>query len=514
MLLIISLVLAVAFVLLCGKVLKKHPNLFYIGAGIITAILAVVPFDGAPDFVNNYILALFRRGSLATAFFIIVMYTGALKNGSVLMKKLIVIRGELSIMASIMILCHNIFFGKTYFVRLFTSASTMPVTQVLAAVASLLMLVIMIPLAIMSFPKVRKRMKPKLWKKLQRFAYAFYALIYTHVFLLTYSSAKAFRGDYTFSLILYTIIFGVYFVMRIRKYLLKKNTNIKVALNAGSGVCAVLIVGAVCLFLFLGNEKNTTNARTAVKTFSYSSESSVTVNNSAEESKSFASNSSEIVETSETVPKESKEESDTVVSESSKNTSNTSSTSTTSKAESNSSKSETSKNNTQSSQNTATNNNNISSNTQSNNSVSTSNNISSNSGNNTSSSKPSTSKPSTSTTNKPASQNTTSRIETSVPKESESSVVQSKYKDGKFNGSAYGYDGMIYVTITIKDDTITNIEAYSDESDPWYFESCVQNVTSQIISSQSTNVDATSGATYSSEGIMVAVEQALNSAKN
>ena len=58
------------------------------------------------------------------------------------MKRLIVIRGELSIMASIMILCHNIFFGKTYFVRLFTSALTMPVTQLLAAIASLLMLVI------------------------------------------------------------------------------------------------------------------------------------------------------------------------------------------------------------------------------------------------------------------------------------------------------------------------------------------------------------------------------------
>lgn len=134
MLLIISLVLAVAFVFLCGKALKKHPILFYSGAGIITIVLALIPFDGVPDFVNNYILALFRRGSLATAIFIIVMYTGALKNGSALMKRLIVIRGELSIMASIMILCHNIFFGKTYFVRLFTSALTMPVTQLLAEI--------------------------------------------------------------------------------------------------------------------------------------------------------------------------------------------------------------------------------------------------------------------------------------------------------------------------------------------------------------------------------------------
>lgn len=506
MLLIISLVLAVAFVFLCGKVLKKHPILFYSGAGIITIVLALIPFDGVPDFVNNYILALFRRGSLATAIFIIVMYTGALKNGSALMKKLIVIRGELSIMASIMILCHNIFFGKIYFVRLFTSALTMPVTQFLAAIASLLMLVIMIPLAIMSFPKVRKKMKPKLWKRLQRFAYVFYALIYIHIFLLTYSSAQARRGDYALSLILYTIVFGVYLVMRVRKYLLKKNSNIKLALNAGSGICTVGIVGAVCLFVFLGNGNTAAPTRIPVKTFAYSSESSVAIaDNSNAESQIH-------VETSETTSVKSKEESQSTASESSK-TSLTSSAS--SKVESKSTENETSKSNSQSSQITTKNNSSSNNTTQSSKPSASNNNNSSSSSKNNISSKPSTSKPNQSITSKPSnSGNTVSKPETSAQETSKVPIVQNKYKDGKFSGSAYGYDGNIYVTITIKDDKITNIEATSDESDLWYFESCVQNVTSQIIASQSTSVDATSGATYSSEGIMAAVGQALNSAKN
>lgn len=513
MLLIISLVLAVAFVFLCGKALKKHPILFYSGAGIITIVLALIPFDGVPNFVNNYILALFRRGSLATAIFIIVMYTGALKNGSALMKKLIVIRGELSIMASIMILCHNIFFGKTYFVRLFTSASTMPVTQLLAAIASLLMLVIMIPLAIMSFPKIRKKMKPKLWKRLQRFAYAFYALIYIHIFLLTYSSAQARRGDYALSLILYTIVFGVYLVMRVRKYLLKKNSNIKLALNAGSGVCAAGIVGAVCLFIFLGNGNTATPARTPVKTFAYSAESAVTTDDNSNVESQLHVETSEVSQISETTSTESKEESKSTTSESS-NTSSTSSTS--SKAASKSTKNETSKSNSQRSQVTTKNNNTSNSNnTQSSKPSASNNNNSSPSSKNNTSSKPSTSKPNQSITSKPSnSGNTVSKPEKPAQETSKAPVVQNKYKDGKFSGSAYGYDGNIYVTITINDDKITNIEATSDESDPWYFESCVENVTSQIISSQSTNVDATSGATYSSEGIMAAVEQALNSAKN
>ena len=499
MLLIISLVLAVAFVFLCGKVLKKHPILFYSGAGIITIVLALIP-------------ALFRRGSLATAIFIIVMYTGALKNGSALMKKLIVIRGELSIMASIMILCHNIFFGKIYFVRLLTSASTMPVTQFLAAIASLLMLVIMIPLTIMSFPKVRKKMKPKLWKRLQRFAYVFYALIYIHIFLLTYSSAQARRGDYALSLILYTIIFGVYLVMRVRKYLLKKNSNIKLALNAGSGICTVGIVGAVCLFVFLGNGNTAAPTRIPVKTFAYSSESSVAIADNSNAESQIHVETSEVSQISETTSVKSKEESQSTASESSK-TSLTSSAST--KVESKSTENVTSKSNSQSSQIT-TKDNSISNNTtQSSKPSASNNNNSSSSSKNNISSKPSTSKPNQSITSKPSnSGNTVSKPETSAQETSKVPIVQNKYKDGKFSGSAYGYDGNIYVTITIKDDKITNIEATSDESDLWYFESCVQNVTSQIISSQSTSVDATSGATYSSEGIMAAVGQALNGAKN
>lgn len=514
MLLIISLVLAAIFVLLCGKAFKKHPNLFYIGAGIITAVLAVVPFDNAPDFVNNYILALFRRGSLATAIFIIVMYTGALKNGSPLMKKLIVIRGELSIMASIMILCHNIFFGKTYFVRLFTAASAMPVTQLLAAIASLLMLAIMIPLAIMSFPKIRKRMKPKLWKRLQRTAYAFYALIYIHIFLLTYASAQARRGDYAFSLIAYTIVFGVYLVMRVRKYILKKHINAKVMVNAGSGVCTAAIVGVVCLFIFISSGENAAPARASVKTFSYSTESSVNI--SEAESHHPVAENSETSQTSETTSAESSEESkDITVSKSSKS-------STTSKTESKSVSSEASKSNTQSSQSTSPNSNNTASNSSSSNGSSSNNiaNQNKNTTNNTTNSRPSVSKPSPSVSSKPSSNtpnnnnNTVSKVETTSREQSKEPVIQNKYKNGRFSGSAYGYDGNIYVNITIDDDKITNIEAVSDESDPWYFESCVQNVTSQIISSQDTNVDATSGATYSSEGIMAAVEQALNSAKN
>ena len=85
--------------------------------------------------------------------------------------------------------------------------------------------------------------------------------------------------------------------------------------------------------------------------------------------------------------------------------------------------------------------------------------------------------------------------------------------NGTYTGQAYGYDGDIYVTVTIQGDKITNITARSDEFEPEYFEDAERTVIPSIINSQSTNVDAVSGATFSSQGIMKAVEQALNGAK-
>ena len=88
------------------------------------------------------------------------------------------------------------------------------------------------------------------------------------------------------------------------------------------------------------------------------------------------------------------------------------------------------------------------------------------------------------------------------------------YKNGTYTAKAYGYDGDVEVTITIENDVITNITGNTYESDPWYFDEAYGPVASQILSSQSTDVDSVSGATYSSEAIMSAVAAALDSARS
>jgi len=59
---------------------------------------------------------------------------------------------------------------------------------------------------------------------------------------------------------------------------------------------------------------------------------------------------------------------------------------------------------------------------------------------------------------------------------------------------------------------ITDVQVVSYEDDAPFFERAASSVISDILSSQSTQVDAVSGATYSSDGIMSAVADALSNA--
>ena len=88
------------------------------------------------------------------------------------------------------------------------------------------------------------------------------------------------------------------------------------------------------------------------------------------------------------------------------------------------------------------------------------------------------------------------------------------YKDGTFEGTGDGYGGPIRVAVTIESDILTEVKVLShDAEDPAYFV-LAEGLTDRILSAQSTDVDAASGATFSSRGIISAVENALKEAVN
>lgn len=443
MLFLIAVIVAVCIAVFLRKPLKKCPIAFYLTAVVISAAVSIFDFRGAPAFVNNYIIALFSHGALATGLWAVVMWTDALPNGSKPIKALMPIRGELSIFAALLTLGHNIGFGKTYFVRMFTAPGSMGAQQLAAGIISIIMLAIMLPLTVMSFPKIRKKFKPKTWKNIQRSAYAFYALIYIHVMILNIPLAIAGRSGYLLNVAVYSVVFFGYVACRIRKQIiLKKKPKSKTALNVSSAaaslvLCAVMITAAVPKISATKSQNISTSLR----------------NDSVEALQNSVSGST--MQTSGSATQ----------------TSSTSSSSSTSLPVE------------------------ISSQT-------------------SSESIPEVSSIDDITQSEPQIESTASSSQISSSKEPEPiPEPEYVYNNGVYTASAYGYDGDIIVSVTIENDKIISIKADSEESDLWYFDSAADAVISRIISAQNTEVDAVSGATFSSKGIMSAVANALASAK-
>lgn len=217
MLLIISLIIVSLFIYFLKDSLKKHAGIYYIGAAVISIAVFLIGFLPMPLFLKNNILGIFAKGSLGTAMFIAVMYAGALPKGSKLIVPLMKIRGELSITAAILVLCHNFTYGITYFKMLFIKPEALSATQFTAAIISLVLIIIMIVLTVTSFQAVRKKMKAKKWKQLQRTAYVFYGLMYVHIMLINIPYARLGLGTYIANVVIYSIVFLGYAAMRIAK---------------------------------------------------------------------------------------------------------------------------------------------------------------------------------------------------------------------------------------------------------------------------------------------------------
>ena len=83
------------------------------------------------------------------------------------------------------------------------------------------------------------------------------------------------------------------------------------------------------------------------------------------------------------------------------------------------------------------------------------------------------------------------------------------YADGVYTGTGEGYRGEVTVQVTVENGAISDITLVSKADDEKFFSSAWDGVTGAVIAAQSAEVDAVSGATFSSNGIMEAVADAL-----
>ncbi|WP_313530562.1 FMN-binding protein [Anaerotignum sp.] len=471
----ICLVIVAVFTFTSNNFIKKNAKLLYVVSALISVAVVTCTALGIsnkfPQWFRVVVWNPFAWGSVATAIFVVVMFIGTLRRGSFIQRKLLPIRAELSIIASILTLGHNLSAGQTYFVMLFTQPSRLPINHLLATICSLIMIIIMIPLFITSFPSVRKKMPAITWKKLQRSAYVFYGLIYVHVLLLAIPRARLGHTSAMINIAVFSLVFMGYGVMRLRKALKGGSTLQK---NVPIVVAAVLcIVISIVSMTRPDSEVASTSVSEPPKLaaqgdddeFEKSMEKSIT----NEEAKDLDENGiTELPSESEDMSKYRRVEViEDTVSEKSQQT----------KTEKNTAKVDDNKSNVSQDK------------TKDEKSVDEENEI----------------------PKEPKKEE--------VPKESslvtnpEPSKATCKYKDGTFNGSAEGYGGTIIVSVTIKDDIISGISVASHHDDePFWSDGKV--IINSILSSQSTNVNTISGATFSSSGIKQAVNVALNSAKN
>lgn len=106
-------------------------------------------------------------------------------------------------------------------------------------------------------------------------------------------------------------------------------------------------------------------------------------------------------------------------------------------------------------------------------------------------------------TEEPISSAPSSQIVSEEPEVSEAGIP-----DGVYTGRGQGRNGEITVNVTIQSREIMDIQVVSHVETPKYF-SRAEGVIDVILSAQSTEVDAVTGATISSDGIKAAVANAL-----
>ncbi|MGN0291096.1 MAG: FMN-binding protein [Lachnospiraceae bacterium] len=90
----------------------------------------------------------------------------------------------------------------------------------------------------------------------------------------------------------------------------------------------------------------------------------------------------------------------------------------------------------------------------------------------------------------------------------EQTTKEGNYTDGIYQGTGTGYKGDVTVEVQVKNHQITTIEVLSYVDDKMFFKRA-KKLIDTIIEQQTWEVDAVSGATYSSRGIKEAVQNAL-----
>ena len=216
-------VLTAALCLVLYRSIRQHAVWYYAGCFAITALFFYGAFFELPDAVWRPLFYLIQQCMWGMAFFVVVMFVGALPKTLKAAQNLRSIRGELSIIAWILCLGHLIYLKVIPpLVQVALNLGFAMPAAVAGLVVSLILLALLVILGVTSFRFVKRRMSAKAWKAVQGWAYPFYALVYVHLVLMLGPSMLQGSATSIVAVSVYTAIFGAYTVLRVRRALLDR----------------------------------------------------------------------------------------------------------------------------------------------------------------------------------------------------------------------------------------------------------------------------------------------------
>ena len=95
----------------------------------------------------------------------------------------------------------------------------------------------------------------------------------------------------------------------------------------------------------------------------------------------------------------------------------------------------------------------------------------------------------------------------------EKEEIGNTYTAGTYTGSAQGFGGIIVADVTVDENKITDVKLKGESESAGIGTNAIENLPAKIVESNSADVDAITGATYSSNGVLEAVKEALSMAK-
>lgn len=220
---LIVLAITCAIVAVGGRLIHRAPWLWYGLAIALDVLYAVAVAANFPPAVLRLLAPVVQQGMAATALFVIVMYCGVFSEHSRVRRAIGPIRTELSIMACILALAHCLNYLSSYLGVLTAHIQALAPNQAASLFVALALFALLAVLGITSAKAIKRRMRAGVWKNVQRASYVFFGLIFVHEVLILYPAALKGQGDAASTLATSAVVFGLYAVLRIVRFVLDRS---------------------------------------------------------------------------------------------------------------------------------------------------------------------------------------------------------------------------------------------------------------------------------------------------